>query len=186
MSIKSYIKNTELGAAGADLPVCLPASIEKLATGYGFPPHLYDEYIAFMEYYDTLTNEERKKRCEEYEHMIEALVEPLGGLTLEDIIFKRIRSAQGLFKAVNSLHAKGFSVVVDVRYGNWNPDRAAHSVGLAQVEPGYVTLLSNHVPPKLRGVVSLAQVAEQLTVCNDAPLAGHPLHTANLVAFPNA
>lgn len=186
MSIKSYQRNVAKGAAGENLPICFPASLEQLAAGYSYDPHLYDEYVAFVDYHDSLSDTERRQKCEEYEHVLESLVEPFGGLTLDDLVMQRVKSAKELIRSVNRLHAQGYSIVVDVRYGNWNPERVGHSVGLVEVEPGYVTLLSNHIPPKLRGVVSLAQVGEQLAYINDSPLPGHPLHTANLVAFPNA
>jgi hypothetical protein len=186
MSIKSYTINVERNVAGPHLPVCFPAAIEQISP-YSYRPKIYTEYKEFVDYLDTLSIDEFKSTSTitEYESVIDSLVRPLGGLAINDLVMKSIKTPLGLKRAINELINEDYRIVLDIKYGSVSKDRAVHSVGLIPVERDYVTLVSTHIPKDLRGIISLSKLATRLAVSNEPYLSNHPLRNANLVAFPN-
>lgn len=187
MSIKSYQRNVEKNVAGPHLPVCFPASLEQVSPYHSYRPKIYDEYIEFVEWYDNFSIEERKTQEMRiaYDEMISGLVRPLGGLAVEDIIFKKVTTPIGLARAVNQLVKEDCRIVMDICYGNYNSQKTAHSVGVVPIQPGYVTLVSTHVPKELRGVIPLQLLGDKLTICPEKHHAVYPASTANILGIPN-
>ena len=138
-----------------------------------------------MDYLDSLSLEELKgqKINEEYEEVIDYLVRPLGGLGLEDIVMKTIKTELGLKRAMNE-YSLDHRIVVDVKYGN-NSARSVHSLGVIPLDKENVSLLSTHVPDKLKGVISIAKLATHLAISESYPSPNHPIATANFIAIPN-
>ena len=187
MSIRSYQRNVDRKVTGPQLPVCFPAAIEQVSPRNSYRPNVYRNYREFVNYLDSLTLEELKKKevLEEYETVIEDLVRPLGGLALEDLVMKRITTPLGLFRAFNSLVADDYRIIIDIKYGNASQARSVHSVGIIPVQDDLVTLVSTHVPKQLQGIIPLSKVAKHLAISTESPTKGHPLGTANLIAIPN-
>jgi len=187
MSIKSYRRNVEKNVAGPHLPVCFPASLEQVSPYHSYRPGIYNEYVDFVEWFSDFSIEERKTQeiMIAYDEMIDRLVRPLGGLAIEDVIFKKISTPIGLIRAVNQLVKEDCRIVMDIRYGSYNSQKTAHSVGVVPVQPGYVTLVSTHVPKELRGVIPVPLLADKLAINREKHHAVHPASTANVLGIPN-
>lgn len=184
MSIKSYQRNVELGVAGPHSSTCFPAALEQMAESYGYKPHLYEEYSAFGEWYNGLSEKGRRSQVDYFEDVIEDLVQPLGGLALQDVIFKRVVTASALARAAHNLSSAGYGVVVDISYGPPANEPVPHGVGLIPVQKNYYTLVSTHVPRALQGIVSIDEIAKRLQVSPAPPIPGHPIYSSNLTAVP--
>lgn len=184
MSIRSYQENVKLRVTGPNMPVCFPASLEQVSPHHRYRPTIYRNYKDFVNYLDELSIEELKslRALELQEDMLEELVKPLGGLVLEDVIMKDIRTELGLKRAIND-YKEDYGMVVDIKYGRTN-SRAVHSVGIIAIEENSLMLFSTHVPYKLRGIITPAKLAISLAISEDKRVAGHPLSTANFLAIP--
>lgn len=185
MSISSYRRNVERRVAGPRLPVCFPAALEQISPHHSYRPHIYTYYREFVEYLDTLTILESASTevHEEHEAMVEYLINPLGGYLLSDIVLKTINTEIGLKRALNQ-YSDDHRIVVDVKYGN-NSKRAVHSVGVVRHDQEHISLLSTHVPEKLRGIISIGRLATSLAINEDNRVVDHPIATANFLALPN-
>jgi hypothetical protein len=178
MSISSYRRNEARGVTGPYKPTCFPASLEQLSP-YSLPPRVYREYQDFIGWYYLLRKEHREQRIDEYVDMVDELVEPLGNLCCRDLVFKKATTPVGLKRVVNRLIAEGYGVALDIR-----TQIGVHTVGLLPVEDGYFTLVSNHVPPSLRGVVTLDKIMPRLNIPRDKQMIGYPINDANITALP--
>ena len=185
MSISSYRRNVERRVAGPKLPDCFPASLEQISPYHSYRPHIYTYYKEFVDYLDSLTMSElaTTKVHKEHEDMIEYLINPLGGYLLSDIVLKTINTEIGLKRALNQ-YSDDHRIVVDVKYGN-NSKRAVHSVGVVKHDQEHISLLSTHVPEKLRGIISIGRLATSLAINEDNSVRNHPIATANFLALPN-
>ncbi len=180
MSIASYRRNVARGVTGPTKPTCFPASLEQLSP-YSIPPRAYLEYKDFINWYSDLRKEQRDLAVGQYAEMVDVLVESLGGLCCQDLVFKRVTTLIGLKRVVNKLIAEDFGVTLDVR-----TQIGVHTVGLLPVEEGYFTLVSNHVPPRLQGVVTLDDIMPRLNIPKDKSMVNYPLNDANIAALPPA
>ncbi len=166
------------------MSTCFPAALEQMAEGYGYKPHLYEEYSAFGEWYNELSEKDRRSYIDYYEDVIENLVQPLGGLAFQNVVFKRALNIPALTRITRELISAGYSVVVDISYGAPAKDPIPHGVGLIPVQKDYFTPVSTHVPRALQGVVSVEDIANRMLVSSDPPIPGHPMYSANLTAVP--
>jgi hypothetical protein len=187
MSIRSYKKNVERGVTGPEIGVCLPASLEQISPNHYYRPNIYTRYEQFMDYLETLNTSQlsSKEVCEEYEDVIENLLRPMGKKAFDQMIMRQINTERGFVSIVRKLHSEDFRVVVDIQYGNRNPNKEVHSVGLIPVDVDYVTLVSTHVPVALRGIISTEHLFNHLAQITDSKIKGHPIATANVMAIPH-
>lgn len=187
MSIKSYNKNVERGVAGPNIGVCLPASLEQISPNHYYRPNIYSRYDKFMDYLDALDIREltSKEVCEQYEEVIEKILRPMGKKAFDQIILRQINTERGFISTIRQLHNNDYRVVVDIQYGNKNPNKEVHSVGLIPIDTDFVSLVSTHVPVVLRGIISTEQLFNHLAHSTDNKIKGHPLSTANVMAIPN-
>lgn len=178
MSIASYRRNVARGVTGPYKPTCFPASLEQLSP-YSIPAQAYLEFTNFIGWYYNLRKEHRDQALDQFTEALDGLVQTLGGLCCEDLIFKRATTAIGLKRVVNRLIADDFSVAIDIR-----TQGGTHTVGLIPVEEGYFTLVSNHIPPKLQGIVTLDALIPRLNVPKDRYMPDYPINDANITALP--
>jgi len=149
---------------------------------------MYRFYLEWNKWWGTLPYQDRRRGVynEEYQEMIDKLVKPLGGLACEDLLFSRATTARGFVRVVKPLLAEGYGVLADIRYTT-NQKYLAHSVGILPTkETGYVTLVSNHIPKCLEGVVSLHQVGERIAIGEDVHKPDYPFSDSNIWAIPAA
>lgn len=126
--------------------------------------------------------EGRKENLGEFEDLIGYFARKLGGVALDEIVYKRATTALGLKRIINKLIEEEYRVVVEVSIG-----REAHAVGLLPLpEPGYFTLVSNYLPKTLQGFVTLDHIAPRLSIPSDPHVAGHPINDSNITALPPA
>lgn len=126
-----------------------------------------------------MRKEHQEKTLDQYTEALDDLVQTLGGLCCQDLIFKKATTAIGLKRIVNRLIGDDYSVALDVR-----TQTGIHTVGLIPIEEGYFTLVSNHIPPKLQGVITLDALMPRLNIPNDRPMSRYPINDANITALP--
>ena len=157
MTKQSYKINEQLGVAGPHKPVCLPATLEQLSSRYVYPPHVYDEYVSFVGEYETLENPSRSEaeRCSRDGY--DQLLQPLGGMGIDDAIFCQASTKLGWIRTVKKLMRQDYYVIADIGYG---PGKTRHALGLEPTETnGIVRPVSNQVPKRLRGEIPLELIA---------------------------
>ena len=182
MSIKSFRQNVQTGVVGPYAPVCFPAAIEQLSR-FSYGAEIYEAYLAYIEKSEGWTDAEHRAHVHEFEDLIEKLVKPLGGLTIDDIIFKNVTTVNGLRRAYRSLTKAGYNLVAEIACVPRDPE--SHGVGIVPVQGDFVTLVSTHIPKKLQGVIHIDAVGACLFPTEEKKLPGHPIHTSNVTAIPN-
>jgi hypothetical protein len=186
MSIASYRENEKRRVTGQRKPTCLPAALEQISPNHSYRPAIYSYYHEWGDWFGTLPYSERMKGVysPEYEDMINRLVRPLGGLSCDDIVFSSVTTPMGFKRAVKPLLKEGYRVVTDIKYGG-DPRYLVHAVGLLPTgEDGFVTLVSNHIPKCLAGIVTLQQVGERVAVGEDPYRPKYPFNNANVWGLP--
>jgi hypothetical protein len=185
MSIESYRQNETKRVTGPNHPTCFPAALEQISPQHSYKPKIYRNYTEFINWYTSLSVKERDVRVADYEDEVSNLVEPLGGLSSEDVKFSRATTIAGFLRAVRPLLAEDWRVVVDIRSSGRST--ITHSVGLLSVgsETDHVTLVSTHIPKSLQGIVDLRHVASRISIPEMSYIAGHhPMNNANITAVP--
>lgn len=147
MSIASYRRNVALGVTGRYFETCFPSAFEKISPDHQLTPEIYRLYPDFLARYNTTDAVGRYYMSEEYETFFNRMAGQLGGLSCEQAVFFRPKTAVGFAARINCLLAKGYRVVLDV-----DAENGSHAVGLVPgTEFGFVRLRSNWVPDELRG-----------------------------------
>lgn len=181
MSIASYKRNVKRGVTGPYSDTCFPSALEQLSP-YSMPPRVYTEYKEFVDWWGNFSKTQRAKHNEECKEMFDHILRPLGGLSCEDVLFKRARTVLGFTRIVLSLLREDYQIAVDVRtYGG------THTVGLLPTgDPEYFMLLSTYIPKRLEGPVTLSHVGSCLVQPTDPFIARYPFNDANITALPPA
>ncbi len=182
MSIASYKANERRRVTGPFMPTCFPASLEQVSPDHRLPPRTYQNWLDFLDWYESLSKKEKERAVPEQGEAMEDMFRSLGGFCCEDVVFKRANTPLGCIRIINRLIEEEYRVVIDIDYRR--REDYYHSVGLVPIERGYVTLVSNQIPRGLEGVIPLGKVARRLAMDPEPCVAAYPYNNANITALP--
>jgi len=179
MSIESYDRKVSKGIAGEKKPVCFVAAIEQLVP-QSLPANVYKEYEQFINWYSPMRREKREQENDAMEDIFNKVFRTIGGLTCQDVYWKRVHTARGLTTVVNRLMREDYSVTVDV-----NDRNMCHTIGLLPLPDGkHYALTGNHIPPKLPPIATLQDIAPHLMINGDRHMTRFPFNDSNVLGIP--
>lgn len=183
MSVRSYRRNVERKVTGAGLPTCFPAALEQISPNHALHPEVYKDYQEFIKSYDSMN---KRQRNPAYKDMINWIVEDLGDLTCNDLIFTRAHTYGEFSRIIRKLIRQTFRVSVDI-VSPGTTDGSFHTVGLIPTElNNEFKLVSNQIPAPLRGIVTLSEVYPYIAQPKEEFRPRYPFNDSNITALPPA
>jgi hypothetical protein len=177
MSKSNYRRCVRAGVTGRQTETCFPASIDKLLPGHRVDPEVYVAYAALMARFTALSESRRREAIHK---MYYQLSDHLGIIDFE---YRRARSIDALKEVVHSSLKNGYQVILHVD----GDEISNHAVGLEAINRrrGQFHLVSNRVPPGLRGVITLDEIFPRLDE-GGARVPYYPFVGSNVTLVPAA
>lgn len=179
MSIRSVREKIQRGVIKRHHEVCFPVAVEMASPQHRLPDVLYPEYRSLGKRlgYGVPAPEYES----EYENYIGRMVRHLGGLSIEDVVFKQIKTAKQFAKIVTRLLEEDYCVTATIVC----QDTELHSVGVKFAEEDSFRAIGIVVPRQVRGIVSAERFSDFL-VLDDISPNKYPIAASNIMAIPPA